>query len=104
MRGDNTRRLSKKKATNRHRRMIRKIMNNIQKVACLTIGGNFKWGEGNVNSVNLAATGSGAVGATIFASEKRLFVFIKVGEMIVPEFDHAIIENGNGSIVVTSVI
>ena len=92
------------KATNRNRRMIGQLMNNIQKVASISEGRDFKRRERIVDSVNFAAAGFGGIGATIFASKQRLFVLIKVGKVIVPKIDHAIVKNRHGSIVVTSVI
>ena len=104
MRWDSTTRFSKVKTANRHGRVVGKLMDNVQKVTSIPLGGDFKGRKRIVNSVNFATAGTRSIGTAIFTSEKRLFIFVKTSKVLVPKFYHAVMKDGNRTVIVTPIL
>ena len=104
MRRYGTIRLSKVETANGNGRVVGKLMNNIQKVTSISLGRDFNGREGVVDSVDFATSGARSIGTAIFTSEKRLFIFIETSKVFVPKFNHAVMEDGDGTVIVTPIL
>ena len=104
MRRYGTSRFSKVEAANGDGRVVGKLMNNIQKVTSISLGRDFEGREGVVDSVDFATSGARSIGTTIFTCEKTLFIFIETSKVLIPKFNHAVMKDGDGTVIVTPIL